>query len=131
MATCNKCGSEYEEYGQKARMCKPCRKAYNREYHAKRSEEAKNRKLENQKNRRKRILNEIREYKGKHGCSCCSESEPVCLEFHHTDPDGKDFNIADALKSGYSLDRIMTEIEKCIVVCSNCHKKIHAGLLEA
>jgi len=129
MATCNKCGSDYEEYGQKARMCRPCKRIYDRKYHANRSDEVKRRKLEKQNSRRKDILTKVREYKGELGCKCCDEKEPICLEFHHTNPNEKDFNVADALKSGLSFTGIIREAEKCIVVCSNCHKKIHAGII--
>lgn len=62
------------------------------------------------------------------GCNCCSETEPCCLEFHHLDPTQKDFAVAD--RSYANLDRLREEIRKCVVVCSNCHKKIHAGLIK-
>lgn len=60
------------------------------------------------------------------GCSFCPETEHACLDFHHKDPSQKDFEIAGAVRTwGY----IENEIKKCILVCSNCHRKIHAGLI--
>ena len=61
------------------------------------------------------------------GCYFCSEAEPVCIEFHHTDPKSKDFDVANS--RARSLAVLQKEIDKCIPVCSNCHKKLHAGIL--
>lgn len=58
-------------------------------------------------------------------CSMCSESHPATLQFHHTDPTQKEYNIGDMVNKGVGLERIKKEIEKCIPVCANCHFKIH------
>lgn len=63
-------------------------------------------------------------------CQVCEESESCCLDFHHRNPEEKDFVIAVAVNNCYSKERILQEIEKCAVVCSNCHRKIHAGLID-
>ena len=64
------------------------------------------------------------EYKG--GCceKCGYKKYIGALEFHHLDPNEKDFGIAD---KGFirSWDKIKKELDKCILVCSNCHKEIH------
>ena len=66
------------------------------------------------------------QYKGGK-CSLCPESEPVCLEFHHIDPSTKEFEIATA---GYLMSgRMKRELDKCVILCSNCHHKVHAGLV--
>jgi len=56
-------------------------------------------------------------------CSRCSETHVACLEFHHLDPNEKEFVIAKACQK--SLKTIQAEIAKCIVICSNCHRKLH------
>lgn len=65
----------------------------------------------------------------KQGLSCCvcKESDPVCLDFHHIDPDDK----AEELSNAYKLGRqvIIDEMNKCACLCSNCHRKYHAGRL--
>lgn len=68
------------------------------------------------------------EYKG--GCCVyCKYSKCIsALEFHHLDPKKKDFNISKSRQT--SFDKIKKELEKCILVCSNCHREIHAGLLK-
>lgn len=67
-------------------------------------------------------------YKATHGCGLCLEREPVCLEFHHLDPKQKDVGIAHYML--VPLETVWKEIEKCVILCSNCHKKVHAGILE-
>ena len=59
------------------------------------------------------------------GCACCGEKNPVCLDFHHYDPSEKSFNMSQALLKPYHA--LIEEASKCIVVCSNCHRRIHAG----
>jgi hypothetical protein len=63
------------------------------------------------------------------GCYYCPESESICLDFHHRDPSEKSFRMGTAVALGYSVSRIREEIDKCVVMCSNCHRKLHAGLL--
>ncbi len=59
-------------------------------------------------------------------CSMCGYKKCVnALEFHHTDPSTKEVE-NDFM--GWSWKRIQEEIDKCILVCSNCHREIHAEL---
>jgi len=50
------------------------------------------------------------------------------LEFHHLNPSEKDFSISH-LKNYAFNDKIKLELDKCILVCANCHREIHAGLI--
>jgi predicted HNH restriction endonuclease len=63
-----------------------------------------------------------------YGCSVCTETEPACLDFHHVSG-SKEFSLGDVMRGRYSVARIAAELAKCIVVCANCHRKIHAGRL--
>jgi len=58
-------------------------------------------------------------------CSICGENHPATLQFHHRDPQKKDFNLSEAVRQGYSAERIQKEIAKCSVLCANCHAKLH------
>ena len=51
------------------------------------------------------------------------------LEFHHLDPDIKDFSVS-VDGSTRSWKRIAKEIEKCVLVCANCHREVHAGITQ-
>jgi hypothetical protein len=78
--------------------------------------------------RRKRLFAEVNLYKSEKGCLFCSEKESICLDFHHINPSEKEETIA-RLITQKGRKKTFEEIEKCIVVCSNCHRKLHAGLL--
>lgn len=61
-------------------------------------------------------------------CQCCGYNKSVsALEFHHVDPEGKDFGIS---AKGYtrSWEKVKEELDKCVLVCSNCHREIHEGI---
>ncbi len=62
-------------------------------------------------------------------CIICCESESVCLDFHHIDGDNKDYLVSQMQYSTYSKERILKEMEKCVILCSNCHRKVHANIL--
>lgn len=66
--------------------------------------------------------------KGEIGCSFCKEKEPICLDFHHVNHKDKISTISE-LRAEKRINEIVVEINKCIVVCANCHRKIHKGLL--
>ena len=55
-------------------------------------------------------------------CINCGNNDFRVLEFDHLDPNQKDFSVGEGLKLGYSFDRILNEIEKCQVLCANCHR---------
>lgn len=73
----------------------------------------------------KRIKSWFNEYKGSLKCEKCDENHISCLDFHHKDPNKKDIAISMMVKRRYSEKRIMKEISKCTVLCSNCHRKLH------
>ena len=68
-------------------------------------------------------LSLISDIKEKSGCVICGEKDPCCLEFHHLNPTEKEFGISELR----SMEKTLKEIKKCIIVCRNCHAKIHAG----
>ena len=58
-------------------------------------------------------------------CERCPESHPGCLDFHHKD-DNKEHGVAYFInKMHVEKEEILREISKCIVLCSNCHRKLH------
>lgn len=102
-----------------------------REYKRQWYEANKHRHLENVhrrvKEHRQRLYEIVESFKTK--CAYCPESESCCLDFHHLDPTQKESSIADACRNGWAEERLRTEIAKCLVVCKNCHAKLHAGKL--
>lgn len=64
-----------------------------------------------------------------YSCVSCGESANECLDLHHVDPSVKTEEVSKLLSDKRSKVRIVAEIEKCAVLCSNCHRKHHAGTL--
>lgn len=67
----------------------------------------------------------LEEYKSDLECEECGEDRSACLEFHHEDPDEKFKEVSKMVPQNYSIEKIKEEIEKCKVLCSNCHKILH------
>jgi len=58
------------------------------------------------------------------GCCKCGEKHPACLDFHHRNPDDKEIEISK-VADHWGLVKLKKEVEKCDVLCSNCHRKEH------
>lgn len=64
----------------------------------------------------------IKAYKLSRGCMDCGyKDHPEALDFDHRPGVQKQFEISAVCKNG-NMDRLMAEIEKCDVVCANCHR---------
>jgi len=64
------------------------------------------------------------EYKGG-SCERCGYSESLtALEFHHIDPSKKDFGIGKQRRTKFD-EEIRKELDKCILLCANCHREEH------
>ena len=64
------------------------------------------------------------EYKGSK-CQICGYDKHIgALEFHHLEPSSKEFGIG---AKGYtrSWDKVKNELDKCILLCANCHRELH------
>lgn len=118
---CSDCKCEYEDYGQRCSLCKPCKRAYDRKYYSNQSVESKSNKQENQNARRRLVRQFLWDYLLEHPCITCGEPDPIVLEFDHIDRENKTGNIADLSK--YSLSKVKEEIVKCRVLCANCHRR--------
>lgn len=51
----------------------------------------------------------------------------AALEFHHLDQDSKEFHPTNLISNMSPISTLEKELEKCIMVCANCHREIHAG----
>lgn len=101
---CDKHNNEYVKNSQGKYKCKKCD-------------------IERVSNRRRELKLLAVEYKGGE-CECCGYNKCIAaLEFHHLDPNEKDFGIANGNTPGW--DKIKSELDKCIMVCANCHREIH------
>ena len=121
---------------QHSEICKDCMSKYHKERYHTIAKESKKRTKEWAKNNKDKVYlrnkqniiirkNLINKYKKANGCYFCGESNPTVLDFHHKDPSKKDYSVSNMV--GGSEDKMWKEVKKCIVVCSNCHRKLHAG----
>jgi|TARA_R110000824_G_scaffold16478_9_gene68284 predicted HNH restriction endonuclease len=58
-------------------------------------------------------------------CKECGFDNPHALQFHHLDPNTKKKAVAELISSGYNKEAVQKEIDKCIVLCANCHLIMH------
>ena len=104
-------------------QCKICYKKNrkNKEHYIKYKEayldRVNKRKLIRKKENRENMLS----YFKTHCCVKCGEDNPIVLDFDHRDEKTKKYNIS-AMIASYNWETIITEIQKCDVLCSNCHR---------
>ncbi len=130
MKTCSKCKTEkplVEFTKNKAKKdghngyCKKCQAKYLKEHYQKNPAYYKKK-----ARKREALLYEwYHDYKASLQCSKCGENHPVCIEFHHNDPNEKSWCVCDGIRMGVGIKRIKEEIAKCTVFCRNCHSKHH------
>jgi len=79
--------------------------------------------------RRKMIRKMAVEYKGSKCEICGYDKCGSALEFHHKTPNVKDFGIS---AKGYtrSWQRVKHELDKCVLVCANCHRELHESITQ-
>ena len=64
-------------------------------------------------------------------CQICGYNKSQnALEFHHIDPSEKDFTISNVIASPRKWNTFREELDKCILLCANCHREVHEGLTE-
>ena len=131
MKECSKCkvGKPQDEFGVSSRTrdkrnswCKSCVRERGKQWYVDNLEKSKRKSSINNRERRE-WMNDV---KNKYACVKCNENHISCLDFHHIDPSQKSFGVANSVNQyKLSKDIILEEIEKCVVLCSNCHRKFH------
>lgn len=133
---CSKCKEEKEvsdfNWKQKSKgtrhsKCKPCYNAYNRKYYKGRDNTDL---IAKSRARQAAIIEQYKEWKSKQCCKVCGEDATECLDLHHRDPTQKEFTPANGCYTTGSWAAWKKEIDKCDVLCANCHRKVHSGRIE-
>jgi len=108
---CCQCGEidPAKFYGHKRAICGSCHNAYTTKT--------------GQEKRLKAI-----EYSGGRCQLCGFDEHPCALDFHHRDRSAKDPKYKSM--RGWSWERTLAELKKCILLCKNCHAAVHAGIKE-
>lgn len=99
---CQECGKIYHQ-ASRNNTCSTCRTAKKRKF----------------------IKKTALEYKGGKCENCGYDKCSAALDFHHTDPTKKEFNIS--ILFGRKFDLLKIELDKCVLLCSNCHRELHAA----
>jgi hypothetical protein len=68
------------------------------------------------------------EWYGAH-CRVCGEGHPECLSFHHVDPKTKSAVVSSLWKEP-GAEHVLAELPKCVLICRNCHARVHAKTLD-
>ena len=107
---CKNCGKTFEykrSKGHRKNFCSTCEQA----------------------KRREKMKQACLDYKGS-ACKVCGYNRCIsALSFHHLNPSEKDFNIS-ANNGCKSWDKMKKELDKCVLLCSNCHSEVHYGLID-
>jgi len=125
---CSKCNNSKDDdrfpfknksENKRSSVCKECQREYKNKHYSLNKE--------SHYKRNKATTAKLRSYANsvKHtGCVVCGENDVCCLDFHHTKDKTKE--VAVIVNLG-SMIKLKSEVEKCVVLCSNCHRKLHAG----
>lgn len=101
--------------------CRECQAEYKKMHYAKNKQSY----MDNAHNTQKKIFIWFQELRETLICSKCGENRAWVLDFHHIDPLSKDDSVVNIARSSSSKKKILKEIDKCIVLCSNCHRDLH------
>ena len=132
---CSKCNTEkdYKEFNRNRiksdglqTYCRPCSQGLNNDNY-RNNEERRSKLRARDKRETQKSYQLIYRHKRLVGCIKCDEREPVALDYHHIHPENKDMPVSRMVC--FSHKRLKDEIRKCVVICSNCHRKLHHGLI--
>jgi len=128
-------GKRYKDKEWRTARCYDCNKEYKRDqYHKHKEYGAEKRREYYRKNADKikaktketkeRYRKEFQKYKETLSCNRCGESDSACICFHHINADDK-VGAINRMAGSVPLSSLMEEINKCEVLCFNCHMKEH------
>lgn len=125
---CNRCGRRItapSNIVRRYKICTQCRYYQQKQRYARKGLTSKGRmKVPALEKIQRNYAKDFREYKALLWCVRCGSTETECLEFHHRDPATKSYAISKRWRTT-SLKTLIIELEKCDVLCSNCHRKEH------
>tara|TARA_R100001377_G_C3140249_1_gene92431 strand:- start:209 stop:643 length:435 start_codon:yes stop_codon:yes gene_type:complete len=138
MKTCSTCKEElpFENFSIKGKgskgqtlyssKCRECNKAYQREHYKKNKKYYAKKARGWEKEYKHEAYSYLRE-KAKDGCVHCGEQDFRCLQFNHIERSTKIDSVSSMVRDNKNLSVIKEEVDKCEVLCANCHFKVTAG----
>lgn len=131
MKTCDTCkipkpDSEFNKNKAKKdglnSICKECSRKRSRQYYKEKGELHKKNVVRRNKKNRKVLQDYILQHFKSNSCKDCGNSDPRVLEFDHLPQFKKSKDISRLLAASVSTNTLQKEMDKCEVVCANCHK---------
>lgn len=113
---CEKHNEEKKLLNNGRRCCVSCNKEHQRLWWQKN----KHKQQQKVKANRNRLKDFVLELKNKYNCLICGENNPLVLDFDHLE--NKLTDVSRMIKIGTKQENILEEINKCRVLCSNCHR---------
>lgn len=106
-------------------LCRECQKYIAKKYYKNKNHKKKHAKTVKtlKISKIKFLKNVLKDYLVRHPCVDCGERDPNVLEFDHVSKEKKNKTISAMVLSGIAWEKILREIEKCVVRCANCHRK--------
>jgi len=101
-------------------LCRKCQKEYRKKHY----NDNKQKYITKANLYTKSLIDWFNEIKKNLKCDNCSESRFWVLDFHHRDPKEKDIEVSTLVRKG-NKQKILDEMAKCLVLCSNCHRDLH------
>lgn len=138
---CNKCSVEKPKthefffYKNRAKMifssnCRKCQYGYWKDHYKRNSERHIRRSVARKRRVKQAAYRNVFSFLKQHPCVDCGESDPLVLEFDHIDPKSKLSTISRLINNQADAFLIETEMAKCEVRCSNCHRRRTAKQFE-
>ena len=137
MKTCSTCKEElpFENFSIKGKgskgqtlyssKCRECNKAYQREHYKKNKKYYAKKARDWEKEYKHEAYSYLRE-KAKDGCARCGEQDFRCLQFNHIERSTKIDAVSNMIRNNKNLSVIKVEVDKCEILCANCHCKVTA-----
>lgn len=101
-------------------MCKKCQRVYRKTHY----EKNKKKYIDKARVYTRSIVDWFTEFKSSLSCENCGENRAWVLDFHHVNPDEKEIEIGHLSRLA-SKKKLLSEMKKCKVLCSNCHRDLH------
>jgi hypothetical protein len=134
MKTCIKCGeikdlSEFnfrnKEKGKYNCNCKECKRKIDNELYRSNHTDRKSKIRINSKDKISKNRSIVNDIKTNSKCYLCGDERHYVLDFHHIVSEEKDSVIGKLVKSKCSEKKLLIEVGKCVLLCSNCHRELH------
>lgn len=104
-------------------VCKVCHNKYTKNHYHKNKKEYTKRARVNSKKYRIENRKKMIEYLTDKQCVDCKENDIRVLDFDHINP-SKKYKSVSKMMGDYSWNKILDEIDKCVIRCANCHRKV-------